>query len=593
MAITPWILKETSGAFATSGQFDGLEGRLDEYDKVSGTYLTNTSAAQTYLAKTVAESTYAKKTDIPSVDGLLSKTEAASTYQPIGNYATTDAISDMETKTHAAGAYLTKNSADTLYATKNHTHDSYVERSEIATPSGQWNEAYTFASTHGKTLTINGTTFDGTKDVPITISPEGGGLLPPTSNGNWIFKIDNAADPKVSGWDIMPDNGKVVSGAPGEIVVDTNTDNYGVRLHQDVKDKLAELDDPMTIVGGDGIKVDAKTANTLEISYSGKKFPDTGIHNGLNVLSANGTNYEWVNGEQYYAYRKTYKDVSTLDTSGVAKNVEFISHTNSTGTAYNLITMLGKDSKGKDSQTSLYTLPNHWTKMFTSAANTPAGSFIKATPGNGSDYTWYDIEPQITSPVANAKYGWTTGGWKTIKEGSDPLVFDSATVSGNGTDTSKYGVKTDIFDGKYLPLTGGTVTGPTTFDDKVLVNYQMTDWNGAMQFSRGDNACLIGKNALGGFTIKNHTGWQLDYATDGTLKTHNSSEEYTIPLVSGGNLYDNEKKELPVVVSPANSKSNLIPHQMFVVTNSADMVDICMAGEVKTGAVFFVLKQAT
>lgn len=48
------------------------------------------------------------KADTSAIADMLTKTEAADTYQPKGEYLTADAIADMETKTDAAAAYATK-----------------------------------------------------------------------------------------------------------------------------------------------------------------------------------------------------------------------------------------------------------------------------------------------------------------------------------------------------------------------------------------------------------------------------------------------------------------------------------------------------
>ena len=60
-------------------------------------------------------SDYATKAEIPSVDGLLTETKAAETYQPIGDYATKAEIPSTEgllTETEADGKYATKAEID-------------------------------------------------------------------------------------------------------------------------------------------------------------------------------------------------------------------------------------------------------------------------------------------------------------------------------------------------------------------------------------------------------------------------------------------------------------------------------------------------
>lgn len=98
----------------TSGmdQIRGLDAALAlKADKTEiGDMLTKTEAASTYqVAGDYATKTeVAAKADATAIADMLTKTEAADTYQPKGEYVTDDAIADMETKTDAAAAYATK-----------------------------------------------------------------------------------------------------------------------------------------------------------------------------------------------------------------------------------------------------------------------------------------------------------------------------------------------------------------------------------------------------------------------------------------------------------------------------------------------------
>ena len=65
-----------------------------------------------YLTKTVADTLYAGINDIPDVSGLLSKTEAASTYQTIAG------MSSYLTSSTAASTYLSKTDAANTYISK-------------------------------------------------------------------------------------------------------------------------------------------------------------------------------------------------------------------------------------------------------------------------------------------------------------------------------------------------------------------------------------------------------------------------------------------------------------------------------------------
>ena len=65
---------------------------------------TRTNAAATYATKAEV----AAKADATAIEDMLTNTEAAEAYQPKGEYVTADAIADMETKTEAASTYATK-----------------------------------------------------------------------------------------------------------------------------------------------------------------------------------------------------------------------------------------------------------------------------------------------------------------------------------------------------------------------------------------------------------------------------------------------------------------------------------------------------
>lgn len=72
--------------------------------------VTATAAELNYTADVTApiQTQLDAKADATAIADILTKTEAADTYQPKGEYATTAQIADMETKTDAAAAYATK-----------------------------------------------------------------------------------------------------------------------------------------------------------------------------------------------------------------------------------------------------------------------------------------------------------------------------------------------------------------------------------------------------------------------------------------------------------------------------------------------------
>lgn len=78
---------------------------LTEHQDISG-LATKQEVADAVAGVDVTEQLkdYAKKSELPSVDGLISKDEADATYQPIGDYLTEHQdISNLATKTEVAG----------------------------------------------------------------------------------------------------------------------------------------------------------------------------------------------------------------------------------------------------------------------------------------------------------------------------------------------------------------------------------------------------------------------------------------------------------------------------------------------------------
>lgn len=78
---------------------------LTEHQDISG-LATKQEVADAVAGVDVTEQLkdYAKKSELPSVDGLISKDEAEATYQPIGDYLTEHQdISNLATKTEVAG----------------------------------------------------------------------------------------------------------------------------------------------------------------------------------------------------------------------------------------------------------------------------------------------------------------------------------------------------------------------------------------------------------------------------------------------------------------------------------------------------------
>lgn len=93
-------------------QVRGLDAALAlKADKTAiADMLTKTEAASTYqvIGDYATKAEVAAKADATAIADMLTNTEAAEAYQPKGEYVTDDAIADMETKTEAASTYATK-----------------------------------------------------------------------------------------------------------------------------------------------------------------------------------------------------------------------------------------------------------------------------------------------------------------------------------------------------------------------------------------------------------------------------------------------------------------------------------------------------
>ena len=167
--------------YATEQWVEG-KGYLTEHQDISGK-LDKTEAASTYQPK----GNYATKDEIPSLEGYateewvnskgyltehqdisgkLDKTEAASTYQPKGDYLTeeTDPIWTAE-----KGNYYTKTEVDTSLETK-------ADKTEIPSLNGyateQWVGEQGYLTEHQPLKTINGETIVGNGNIEISSGEE-------------------------------------------------------------------------------------------------------------------------------------------------------------------------------------------------------------------------------------------------------------------------------------------------------------------------------------------------------------------------------------------------------------------------------------
>ena len=175
------VFSQNLDGYATEQWVEG-KGYLTEHQDISGK-LDKTEAASTYQPK----GNYATKDEIPSLEGYateewvnskgyltehqdisgkLDKTEAASTYQPKGNYLTeeTDPVWNAE-----KGNYYTKTEVNTSLETK-------ADKTEIPNLNGyateQWVGEQGYLTEHQPLKTINGETIVGNGNIEISSGEE-------------------------------------------------------------------------------------------------------------------------------------------------------------------------------------------------------------------------------------------------------------------------------------------------------------------------------------------------------------------------------------------------------------------------------------
>ena len=128
---------QTSGMDQVRGLDAALALKADKTEIAD--MLTKTEAASTYqvAGDYATKGELAAKADATAIADMLTKTEAGDTYQPKGEYATTAQIADMETKTEAAEAYQPKGEYVTADAiadmeTKTDAAAAYATKVELA-----------------------------------------------------------------------------------------------------------------------------------------------------------------------------------------------------------------------------------------------------------------------------------------------------------------------------------------------------------------------------------------------------------------------------------------------------------------------------
>lgn len=188
--------------------------------------------------KKVKTDKLATKDDIPSIDGLLSKTEAQDLYQSKGDYALKSEIPDVE-------GFITETDADSKYQAKG----DYALKSEIPTDYLTEDEAGSLYQTKlvsGQNIkTINGQSILGGGDITIT---EGGDVIdsgiPDAPNDNKLYGRKNADWSEI----VMPEVPDV-----SEFITEAEADEkYQTKGDYALKSEIPNVDEFITETDADG-----------------------------------------------------------------------------------------------------------------------------------------------------------------------------------------------------------------------------------------------------------------------------------------------------------------------------------------------------
>ena len=413
---------------------------------------------------TAVEQKYQTKDDMSN---YLTTSEASTTYQPIGDYATTSDISDMATQTWVGQqGFYTKASADNDYAPKTIT----ATVNTLTGASASWNEVSAKLDS-----SVASTTYQTKADMEGYLTKnEASTTYQPT--GNYLVanditgKLDKSIYSNASGkWENASN------------VVVTNSANWNAKVDQGVLDDYYEKTD---------------TSSKTELSTEFAKYQVTGDYATQSDISDMATKtwvgeqgfYTKASGDNDYAPKTITATVNTLKNASARWNevsskldVSVASTTYQTkedmndyltksdaSTTYQPIGdyLVSDDITGKLDKsiysnasgnwentyntvnqysaegtwlTAHQSLTNYYTKSETSGANELADEFTKyITSGN--------ITAQDTD------YVMTTTGWKvlTLPGGGMTQVIHDITLTGQGNDDSKLGVAWSALSGNTI-----------------------------------------------------------------------------------------------------------------------------------------------
>ena len=413
---------------------------------------------------TAVEQKYQTKDDMSN---YLTTSDASTTYQQIGDYATTSDISDMATQTWVGQqGFYTKASADNDYAPKTIT----ATVNTLTGASASWNEVSAKLDS-----SVASTTYQTKADMEGYLTKnEASTTYQPT--GNYLVanditgKLDKSIYSNASGkWENASN------------VVVTNSANWNAKVDQGVLDDYYEKTD---------------TSSKTELSTEFAKYQVTGDYVTQSDISDMATKtwvgeqgfYTKASGDNDYAPKSVTSTINTLTNASASWNevsskldvsvasttyqtkedmndyltksdastnyqpigdylvsdditgkLDKSIYSNASGNWENTYNTVNQYSAEGTWLTAHQSLTNYYTKSETSGANELADEFTKyITSGN--------ITAQDTD------YVMTTTGWKvlTLPGGGMTQVIHDITLTGQGNDDSKLGVAWSALSGNTI-----------------------------------------------------------------------------------------------------------------------------------------------
>ena len=438
---------------------------------------------------TAVEQKYQTKDDMSN---YLTTSEASTTYQPIGDYATTSDISDMATQTWVGQqGFYTKASADNDYAPKTIT----ATVNTLTGASASWNEVSAKLDS-----SVASTTYQTKADMEGYLTKnEASTTYQPT--GNYLVanditgKLDKSIYSNASGkWENASN------------VVVTNSANWNAKVDQGVLDDYYEKTDTSsktelstefakyqvtgdyatqsdisdmatkTWVGEQGFYTKASgdndyapktitaTVNTLTNASAGWNE----VSSKLDVSVASAT-YQTKEDMNDYLTKSdastTYQPIGDyLVSDDITGKLDKSIYSNASGNWENTYNTVNQYSAEGTWLTAHQSLTNYYTKSETSGANELADEFTKyITSGN--------ITAQDTD------YVMTTTGWKvlTLPGGGMTQVIHDITLTGQGNDDSKLGVAWSALSGNTINSAKSAVSAESAYIASLYYDNEQAD----------------------------------------------------------------------------------------------------------------------